>query len=81
MMQGPALVGYYDYRLVVVSVLISVLSAYAALDLAERVTRARGRTRLVWLSGGATAMGTGIWAMHYIGMYPSEQRTLFSLRV
>ena len=22
----------------------------------------------MWLSGGAVAMGTGIWSMHYIGM-------------
>jgi two-component system sensor histidine kinase/response regulator len=32
------------------------------------VTAARGRIRFAWLSGGATAMGTGIWSMHYIGM-------------
>src|SRR5439155_23916874 len=37
-------------------------------DLAGRVTFARGWVRLVWLSGGAVAMGTGIWSMHYIGM-------------
>jgi NO-binding membrane sensor protein with MHYT domain len=24
--------------------------------------------RLAWLTGGATAMGRGIWSMHYIGM-------------
>src|SRR5258708_9198971 len=27
-----------------------------------------GWTRAVWLLGGAGAMGTGIWSMHYIGM-------------
>jgi PAS domain S-box-containing protein len=26
------------------------------------------RVRLVWLAGGAAAMGLGIWSMHYIGM-------------
>jgi PAS domain S-box-containing protein len=25
-------------------------------------------TRRLWLSGGATAMGLGIWSMHYVGM-------------
>src|ERR1700691_1720958 len=35
------LVGSYDYRLVTVSVLIAVLAAYTALDLAARVTAAR----------------------------------------
>ncbi len=62
------LVGAYDHRLVSVSVLIAVLSAYTALDLAARVTAARGRVRFAWLTGGATAMGIGIWSMHYIGM-------------
>src|SRR6266481_1593618 len=63
-----AITGSYDYRLVALSVLIAMLASYAALDLASRVTAARGRIRFAWLSGGATAMGTGIWSMHYIGM-------------
>jgi PAS domain S-box-containing protein len=62
------LISTYDYRLVVLSVVIAILAAYAALDLAGRVTSARGRVRFAWLSGGAMAMGTGIWSMHYIGM-------------
>jgi PAS domain S-box-containing protein len=65
---AAALIGYYDYRLVILSVFIAVLAAYAALDLAGRVTAARGNPRLVWLTGGAIAMGIGIWAMHYVGM-------------
>jgi PAS domain S-box-containing protein len=63
-----AVVGSYDYRLVALSVLIAVLASYAALDLAARVTAAKGKIRFAWLFGGATAMGTGIWSMHYIGM-------------
>src|SRR5216683_2933811 len=58
----------YDYRLVALSVFIAMLASYAALDLAGRVTSAQGGVRLLWLSGGATAMGIGIWSMHYIGM-------------
>jgi PAS domain S-box-containing protein len=60
--------GSYDYRLVILSVLIAICAAYAALDLAGRTTAARGRLRLAWLAGGAIAMGLGIWSMHYIGM-------------
>ena len=63
-----AMAGSYDFRLVALSVLISIFACYAALDLAGRVTSAQGRIRGLWLCGGATAMGTGIWAMHYIGM-------------
>src|ERR1700724_4145910 len=62
------LTGSYDPRLVVVSVVIAVLAAGAALDLAGRVTWARDAARFWWLSGGAVAMGVGIWSMHYIGM-------------
>jgi len=60
--------GSYDYRLVLLSVLIAICAAYAALDLAGRTTATRGRTRLAWLAGGAIAMGIGIWSMHYVGM-------------
>jgi len=63
-----ALVSSYDRRLVVLSVLIAIVASYAALDLAGRVTAARGRARAIWLAGGATAMGIGIWSMHYTGM-------------
>lgn len=62
------LIGSYNYALVALSVLIAIFASYAALDLAGRVTAADGWTRAVWLLGGASAMGTGIWSMHYIGM-------------
>jgi PAS domain S-box-containing protein len=58
----------YDYRLVALSVMIAVAASYVALDLAGRVTSTRGRTRYLWLGTGATAMGIGIWSMHYVGM-------------
>lgn len=58
----------YDYRLVTLSVVIAIFASYVALDLAGRVTATRGFARLAWLIGGATAMGTGIWSMHYTGM-------------
>jgi PAS domain S-box-containing protein len=63
-----ALAGYYDYGEVARSVFIAIAASYAALDLTGRVTAARGRIRLAWLSGGAVAMGLGIWAMHFKGM-------------
>ena len=67
-MAAVNLIGSYNYALVALSVLIAMLASYAALDLAGRVTAAGGWTRAVWLLGGASAMGTGIWSMHYIGM-------------
>jgi PAS domain S-box-containing protein len=65
---NAALLGSYDYGEVARSVFIAITASYAGLDLAGRVTAARGRVRLAWLSGGAVAMGIGIWSMHFKGM-------------
>jgi two-component system sensor histidine kinase/response regulator len=60
--------GAYDYRLVALSIAIAISSSYTALDLVGRVMATAGLTRRLWLTGGATVMGLGIWSMHYIGM-------------
>jgi PAS domain S-box-containing protein len=62
---GTPLVGSYDYGEVARSILIAMAASYAALDLGGRVTAAHGRARAGWLTGGAIAMGIGIWAMHF----------------
>ena len=67
--QSHWIVGSYSPGYVALSIVIAVLAAYAALDLAGRVTSGRTRSaRLLWLVCGAIAMGIGIWCMHYIGM-------------
>lgn len=58
--------GYYNSELVILSLAVAVVASYTALDLAGRVSAARGR--IVWLLGGAFSMGAGIWAMHFIAM-------------
>ncbi len=58
----------YDLRLVGLAFVIAVIASYTALNLAGRVKSARGQTRIRWLLGGAVAMGTGIWSMHFIAM-------------
>ncbi len=69
MLLNPAALPHsYDVRLVALSIVIAILAAHAALDLAGRTAAARGKLRIVWLACGAFAMGFGIWAMHYIGM-------------
>src|SRR6201982_2866523 len=67
-MAAVNLIGSENHALVALSVLIAIFASYAALVLAGRVTAAGGWIRAVWLLGGASAMGTGIWSMHYIGM-------------
>ena len=61
---GTPLSSTYDSRLVIISIVLAGVAAYTALTLGERVTVAHGRTRILWLVGGATAMGAGIWSMH-----------------
>jgi two-component system sensor histidine kinase/response regulator len=65
---AAGLSGSYNWGLVVLSLIIAIAASYAALDLAGRVTAARGASRSAWLAGGSFAMGAGIWAMHYVGM-------------
>jgi two-component system, sensor histidine kinase and response regulator len=60
--------GYHDPHLVALSIGVATLASYTALDLAERVTAAHGRSRLAWLAAGAVAMGIGIWSMHFVAM-------------
>jgi NO-binding membrane sensor protein with MHYT domain/CheY-like chemotaxis protein/two-component sensor histidine kinase len=60
--------GYYETPLVLVSILVAIFASYTTLRLAERVTSANGRAVYAWTAGGALAMGSGIWAMHFIGM-------------
>lgn len=58
----------YTYWLIAVSVTISIVSSFAAFSFAERLSASHGRRYYLWLSGGASAMGLGIWSMHFIGM-------------
>jgi NO-binding membrane sensor protein with MHYT domain/CheY-like chemotaxis protein/nitrogen-specific signal transduction histidine kinase len=62
------LTGFYETPLVLVSILVAIVASYSALSLAGRVTEAAGRSRFAWILGGAVAMGSGIWAMHFVGM-------------
>jgi diguanylate cyclase (GGDEF)-like protein len=62
------LVGSYNDVLVAISLLVAILASYTALDMAGRVSTSTGRTAWWWLTGGAFAMGFGIWSMHFVGM-------------
>jgi PAS domain S-box-containing protein len=57
----------HDPGLVALSVVISIVAAYAEFGLFERLRAARGRVWLAWLTGGAMVDGIGTWSMHYTG--------------
>src|SRR5215470_18812021 len=60
--------GTYNYWLVALSVVVAVFVSYTALNLSSRVSTAGPRPARLWLTGGAVAMGCGIWSMHFVGM-------------
>src|SRR5579864_1709156 len=60
--------GTYNYCLVLLSVLVAVIVSHTALRLAARIGRAGSGSAHLWLTGGAIALGTGMWSMHFIGM-------------
>lgn len=60
--------GMYDMMLVIFSYLVATAASYNVLDLVGKVSGTQGRTRVLWLSYGAVAMGMGIWSMHFVGM-------------
>jgi signal transduction histidine kinase/CheY-like chemotaxis protein len=62
------LAGHYETPLVLISIMVAIAASYAALSLAGRVSESRGRAVLAWVVGGGIAMGSGIWAMHFVGM-------------
>jgi len=66
------LIGTYSSALVAVSLCVAILASYTALDLVGRIATAQGRAVYLWMSGGALAMGIGVWSMHFIGMLAFE---------
>ncbi|MGB9990003.1 MHYT domain-containing protein [Massilia sp. SM-13] len=62
------LTGRYEPSLVFISIAVAIFASYTALSLAGRVKQSHGMSSWAWTIGGAAAMGSGIWAMHFIGM-------------
>jgi diguanylate cyclase (GGDEF)-like protein len=62
----------HDPWLVAASLLLAAFASYVTLELARRVHRDQGLARRLWWLGGSAAMGTGIWAMHFVGMLGFE---------
>ena len=58
----------YNPWLVSLSIGVAVMVSFTSLRLASRVVEARGSANRIWLILGSISMGTGIWAMHFIGM-------------
>lgn len=62
----------HDPLVVAASFAIAVLSSYVTLDLARRVHASQRPIGSIWWAAGSVVMGTGIWAMHFLGMQAFE---------
>src|SRR5664279_3593201 len=62
------MLGSYDYRLVVLSLLVAFISYLVTFSLSAKVYRSASTIAKLWRVGGALAIGTGIWSMHFIVM-------------
>jgi diguanylate cyclase len=68
-MSGTAfLQARYDLGYVFGSGLLASLVSYVALEVSKRVRDPDRVWSWIWMIGGAIVMGTGIWAMHFVGM-------------
>ena len=68
-MPDPLLWAEHDPWLVALSLLVAMGGASVAMHLADLAGKARlGREREWTLASGALALGSSMWAMHYIGM-------------
>jgi len=65
----PSLLSYglYTPKLVILSVLVAIFASWMALLVAGQAVANRSQ-RWIVLGTGSLALGTGVWAMHFIGM-------------
>lgn len=60
--------GTYSLELIGLSLIVAIAASYVAFALAAHISTTKGWAAAYWLAGGAIAMGTGIWSMHFVGM-------------
>ena len=54
-----------DSRLVILSIIVSIIGSYTALDMAQQILFAQSINRLWWLIGSGCTLGISIWGMHF----------------
>ncbi|WP_323139970.1 MHYT domain-containing protein [Massilia phyllosphaerae] len=59
--------GFYTPKLVLLSVLVAIFASWMGLLIAGQAVANRAQ-RWIVLGTGSLALGTGVWAMHFIGM-------------
>ncbi|MNO38852.1 Cyclic di-GMP phosphodiesterase Gmr [compost metagenome] len=59
---------HFNVWVVVLSFALAATAAYSALNLISQVSSSAGKVRRFWLISGACVLGSGIWALHYVGI-------------
>ena len=58
----------YDPALIILSVIIAILTSFTAFGFSERMrSSSSSLQQYYWLVTGASVMGAGVWAMHFLG--------------
>ncbi|WP_432354218.1 bifunctional diguanylate cyclase/phosphodiesterase [Sporosarcina sp. A2] len=65
---GVGMFAQHNTYFVLLSYLIATISAYASIDLAQRISYTSIKRKLTWLIAGGASLGIGIWSMHFIAM-------------
>ena len=65
---GSPLAGLYNPWLVTLSVMVSIFTATLALQMVDLASRGADWLRVVTIVTGSLALGSGVWAMHFIAM-------------
>ncbi|MDQ0192303.1 putative bifunctional diguanylate cyclase/phosphodiesterase [Paenibacillus wynnii] len=63
---------HYNNWIVLLSFVLAVTAAYSAINLISQVSHSMGRIRSLWLLSGSCVLGSGIWAMHFVGILASR---------
>jgi NO-binding membrane sensor protein with MHYT domain len=62
----------HNLWLVLVAGLICVLASHTTFSLLHRARLQQGREAALWLAAAALALGSGVWATHFIAMLAYE---------
>ncbi|OKP78205.1 diguanylate cyclase [Paenibacillus sp. P3E] len=62
----------YNIWIVLLSFALAASAAYSALNLISQASRSAGNVRRLWLLSGACVLGSGIWAIHFVGLMASR---------
>jgi diguanylate cyclase (GGDEF)-like protein len=66
------LTGEHDWRLVLLAGLVCFVASIVAVHIFHRAIASRTRTRIIWIVIAGAAIGSGIWATHFIAMLAYE---------